>query len=201
MSADTNARALYLMLLLVLIVPGAALAARRVPWKNTAKMALAWVGIFAVALVVVSFRDSYRRAWQGAQEVFYGQDESITGGAVSLAMADDGHFWANVSVNGVRRRMLIDSGATTTSLSVDTAKAAGLDLEQSPFPTVLDTANGSVVARVSTVRLLKLGGIDAHDLPVVVAPAFGDTDVLGMNFLSKLRAWRVEGQTLVLEPK
>ena len=90
---------------------------------------------------------------------------------------------------------------STTSLSLDTAQAAGLDLEQSPFPTVLDTANGSVVARVSTVKLLTIGTIRAHDLPVVVAKEFGDMDVIGMNFLSKLKAWRVEGRTLVLEPK
>jgi aspartyl protease family protein len=201
MDTDTNARALYLTLLLVLIVPGAALAARRVPLKNSARMALAWIGIFAIGFVLVSFRDSYRAALDGAQELFYGKDQSVSGGIVSVAMADDGHFWAKVEVNGVERRMLIDSGATTTSLSVATANAAGLDLEQSPFPTILNTANGKVLARVSTVKLLTLGSIKAQDLPVVVAPGFGDTDVIGMNFLSKLKAWRVEGRTLILQPK
>jgi aspartyl protease family protein len=47
---------------------------------------------------------------------------------------------------------------------------------------------------------LRLGDIAARGLGVVVSPAFGDTDVLGMNFLSKLKSWRVEGQTLILEP-
>jgi aspartyl protease family protein len=51
------------------------------------------------------------------------------------------------------------------------------------------------------VRDLKLGDIVARDLPVVVSPAFGDTDVLGMNFLSQLKSWRVEGRTLILTPK
>lgn len=196
---DDSAHAL--LMLLWLIFPVSALAARRLPLKSTAKMALAWVAIFALGLVVVIWRDSYRAMWASAQELFYGKDQSVTGGTVNIAMADDGHFWANVVVNGVSRRMLIDSGATTTSLSLDTAQAAGLDLEQSPFPTVLDTANGSVVARVSTVKLLTIGTIRAHDLPVVVAKEFGDMDVIGMNFLSKLKAWRVEGRTLVLEPK
>ena len=35
---------------------------------------------------------------------------------------------------------------------------------------------------------------------MVVSPAFGETDVLGMNFLSRLKSWRVEGSTLILEP-
>jgi aspartyl protease family protein len=47
---------------------------------------------------------------------------------------------------------------------------------------------------------LRFGTIVARDLPVVVSPAFGTTDVLGMNFLSKLKSWRVEGRTLILEP-
>jgi aspartyl protease family protein len=29
----------------------------------------------------------------------------------------------------------------------------------------------------------------------------GDTNLLGMNFLSSLESWRVEGRTLVLEPR
>ena len=29
---------------------------------------------------------------------------------------------------------------------------------------------------------------------------FGDIDVLGMNFLSRLKSWRVEGRTLILTP-
>ena len=128
-------------------------------------------------------------------------DQLVSGDTVRINMADDGQFWADVDLNGVRRRMLIDSGATTTSLSADTAKAAGLDLDESPFATVLDTANGSVAAKVSSVDRLKLGGIAAHNLPVVVSPAFGDTDVIGMNFLSRLKSWRVDGKTLVLQPK
>jgi aspartyl protease family protein len=34
----------------------------------------------------------------------------------------------------------------------------------------------------------------------VTSPGLGDLDVLGMNFLSKLQSWRVEGRTLVLVP-
>jgi len=57
-----------------------------------------------------------------------------------------------------------------------------------------------VTARVSTAKRLTIGGIEARDLPVVVSPSFGDQDVIGMNFLSRLKSWRVEGRTLVLQP-
>jgi aspartyl protease family protein len=34
----------------------------------------------------------------------------------------------------------------------------------------------------------------------VSAPGLGSLDVLGMNFLTKLDSWRVEGRTLILVP-
>jgi len=37
-------------------------------------------------------------------------------------------------------------------------------------------------------------------LAVVVAEEFGDSNVIGMNFLSQLKSWRVEGNEMILEP-
>ena len=37
--------------------------------------------------------------------------------------------------------------------------------------------------------------IAASNLKVMISPALGDLDVLGMNFLSKLASWRVEDGT------
>ncbi len=115
-------------------------------------------------------------------------------------MSPDGHFWARVNFGGVSRRMLIDSGATVTALSQDTAVAAGLNVRDALFPMLLRTANGTVRAQTAAVDELRLGNVVARDVPVVVSPAFGNTDVLGMNFLSRLKSWRVEGKTLVLVP-
>ena len=123
----------------------------------------------------------------------------MVGDTVPIRMSPDGHFWARVSVDGVSRRMLVDSGATLTALSVASAQAAGLRPRAPVMPVVLNTANGMIRAQTAKVETLKLGTIRAYDLPVVVSPAFGDTDVLGMNFLSRLKSWRVEGQTLILE--
>ena len=193
---DTG-NALYLALLLIL--PVSSLVARRLPIGQVAKMALAWAAIFAVALLVVSGRDRIAAGWSYVTGALVGSDQQVVGGDVRIRKADDGHFWAIAEINGVRRRMLIDSGATTTAISAATAKAANLDLDESPFGTVLSTANGDIAVSRSTVKKLDVGTITTSDLSVVVSPSFGDTDVLGMNFLSRLKGWRVEGDTLILE--
>jgi len=57
-----------------------------------------------------------------------------------------------------------------------------------------------VHAKAGTVDALAVGAIEARRLKVVISPALRNTDVLGMNFLSQLAAWRVEGRTLFLVP-
>ena len=188
-------------LLVMLILPVSALAARKLPIGRTIKMALAWLAIFTTLLVIVGNRHRVAPVFRGVGDALSISDQSVSGNTVRIRMAEDGHFYASALINGVERRMLIDSGATTTAISSKTAKAAGLDLAESIFPTMLDTANGTISAARSTAARIDVGDIHAVDLPVVVSLAFGDMDVLGMNFLSRLGSWRVEGSFLILEPR
>lgn len=126
--------------------------------------------------------------------------QSVVGAELRVPMSADGHFWVEASINGTKRRMLVDSGATVTAVPVETATAAGLDAATNPMPVMIRTANGTITARSTRAQELRLGNIIARDLGVIVSPAFGDTHVLGMNFLSRLESWRVEGRTLILKP-
>ena len=116
-------------------------------------------------------------------------------------MASDGHFWVRVKLgNGIERRMLVDSGATVTAISSDTAAEAGIEPSAGMMPVMMQTANGMVAAQTAVVDELRIGNVVARDIPVVVSPAFGDMNVVGMNFLSRLKSWRVEDGTLILVP-
>src|SRR5260221_6468486 len=75
-------------------------------------------------------------------------DQKVTGKELRLPMASDGHFWVRASINGVERRMLIDSGATITAVSARTARDANVDTSAAGFaPIILQTANGSAPGR------------------------------------------------------
>ena len=127
-------------------------------------------------------------------------DQRVAGKELRVKMAPDGHFWVVASVNGVRRRMLIDSGATVTAVSQSTARQAHIDTGSGLAPVVLRTANGAAPAQTGRIDELRVGNIVARNLRVVTSPGLGELDVLGMNFLSKLQSWRVEGRTLILVP-
>jgi aspartyl protease family protein len=126
--------------------------------------------------------------------------QTVVGDEVRIPMSRDGHFWAKVSLNGTERRMLVDSGATVTALSEATAEKAGVKADSTLVPLIMKTANGTVRADAGTIDRLAIGAIEARKLKVVISPGLGDTDVLGMNFLSELESWRVEGRTLILKP-
>lgn len=198
MNLSQSADLLWYLMALVLV--GAALMSRRVSLGGVLGMALIWVVIFAIVLVMFSYRQELGKVGQHVRNDVLGPAPSeVSGGALRVSLSPDGHFWVNGTVNGVQTRFLVDSGATITALSDDVARSAGLIIEDGPG-VVMQTANGSVQARRSSITNLMVGPIDSSDLPVVVSNSFNGINVLGMNFLSRLKSWRVEQNEMVLEP-
>jgi aspartyl protease family protein len=126
--------------------------------------------------------------------------QSIEGSETHIPMARDGHFWIKATVNGAPQRFMVDTGATLTALSPNTASAAALDQQALRQQVMLRTANGTVAADLVTIDEMRFGNVVARDLDAVVAPGLGETNVIGMNLLSRLASWRVEDNTLILVP-
>jgi aspartyl protease family protein len=158
------------------------------------------LGLLAFALFLLARQAPYEPHLARLSERLGLDSQEVAGTEVRIRMSPDGHFWANVTLNGVKRRMLVDSGATITAISERTAREARVERDQGLVPVVLRTASGLAEAHGGTVRELRLGTVAARDLKVVISPALGDLEVLGMNFLSALASWRVEGRTLILTP-
>ena len=197
MSGDQTVQVLGAVMMLTLI--GSSLLSRRLPLGQAARMVAGWLLIFAAVLVGYSYRFELNAVVQRVAGDLLGERGQTVGSTLRLPMAPDGHFWVRARVNGEEVRFLIDSGATTTAVSTDTAAAADLDLDTG-LPVAINTANGVIEARRTRIRRLSMGPILSKDMAAVVSPAFGDTNVLGMNFLSSLDSWRVDGRTLILEP-
>jgi aspartyl protease family protein len=194
---DQALNLVYLVGCLVLVASG--LLVRRAPIGQTLKMALAWVLIFAAAFAVFTLRDDFRALGGRILAELTGEaGQEVKGGELRIRAASDGHFWIDGEVNGRAVRFLVDSGATVTTLTRATADRAGV-AAGGGFGVVVETANGTTMVDRGRARSLKIGPIERSDIALHISSTLGDTNVLGMNFLSTLSAWGVEGRTLVLK--
>ncbi len=127
-------------------------------------------------------------------------EQVVEGGETRIARAPDGHYWLRAEINGHPANFLVDTGATLTAVSTETAAAAGLQPREAGIPVRMQTANGAVAAELTTIDELRFGNVAARGLDAVIAPGLGPTNVIGMNFLSRLASVRLEGETMILVP-
>ncbi|MGV3457717.1 retropepsin-like aspartic protease family protein [Sphingomonas sp.] len=177
------------------------LSVRNMQFGFIVKTVIGWAAIAALIYVVVINKDRIGDQLEAiTTSVGLSEPAQVTSGeTVRIRLSPDGHFWARATINGIERRMLIDSGATVSAISEGTAQAAGIEYVRG-LPVQVSTANGTVDARRAQAERIAVGSLATKDLTVFVAPSFGDLDVLGMNFLTRLKSWRVEGNVLILEP-
>lgn len=195
----TDDRTVYVLFgLLMLVLPLSSLLARRPSIGTVLRALLGWAVIVGVLYVAFGNRERISELAGTIGERLGVAEQSVDGDTVRIQQSVDGHFWAVARLNGVERRMLIDSGATSTAISEATAKAIGVTPRRVP-PVLLTTANGTIEAARGRIETVRIGSLETRDLPVVISPAFGEMDVVGMNFLSRLGSWRVARGTLILE--
>ena len=184
----------YIVLTMMLVLSG--LMVRREPVARLLTYGLAWVAIFGAGFILFTFRDNLSWVWQRVRAEATG--EPVRQGAeLRIPMAIDGHFWVPAKLNGHTVRFMVDSGASVTTISSAVAKDAGIVIGSRRG--VVNTANGAVLVAQGTADRLEVGPIVRTGFPVDVNDR-DDTNLLGMNFLSSLQGWRVEGSDLVLVP-
>lgn len=192
---DTTARAIYLVLILALLV-----SSLFAGWRIRGWTAMRYVGIWLliafVLVVAYAFRPEAQMVWNriiGAaipSEPLAGAD-----GTVNVRMADDGHYHVIARVNGERVEMLVDTGASTVVLPIETAKDLGVDVDSLRFTTPFETANGRVMGASFRLKAIEIGGILRRDVPASVVPDLSKP-LLGMSFINTLSSYSVSGETL-----
>ena len=192
---DLQLGGLYL-LMAVMLVAGA-LIGRRAPLAKGITSVLAFVVIFGAGFVVFSFRDDLHYVAQRLEAEATGKPIELVGDIIRVPIAVDGHFWVQAEVNGVPVDFLVDSGATMTTVGRKTAALAGLRVSGQRNQ-VVRTGNGLIRVATGTAETVEIGGIERRGVRMFVADG-DELNVLGMNYLTSLKRWSVEGRWLVLE--
>lgn len=111
-----------------------------------------------------------------------------------LERSENGHFYANVEVNGHLVRFMVDTGATGVALTEKTAERIGIPFSRNEYSEIGKGASG--VVRGAFVRLdkLALDGKEARSLDGVVLEG-GDMNLLGQGFLGRFSV-EMRGDTM-----
>jgi aspartyl protease family protein len=183
-----------------LVLAASALVAYRLPIGKLLRMILAWVGIFAFAFLILSFRPEMKMVWERLTGELTGAPRQVSSDKeIRLTRMDNGHFWVRAKVNGQDVNFMVDSGASTTAINAKTAESVGIDWAGSNDIAELSTANGNVTAKQVKLSSISVDGFTIKDHTAVVAEEFGETNVVGMNFLDAFESWNVSGDIMTLK--
>lgn len=113
----------------------------------------------------------------------------------------DGHFHLDGEANGTSVRFLVDTGATSTVLTLADARRVGIDVDSLAFNRPVNTANGQTFYASASLDSLSIGPYRLGGVPVGVMPEQAmDVSLLGMSTINRFSSWRVEGNRMVLVP-
>jgi len=118
-------------------------------------------------------------------------------GAVELQRDSDGHFYADVQINGSNVHMLVDTGASSIALSREDAQAAGIATSIGMNDVVGQGADGPIHGEYAQLDRVELGPLSATGLHAVILNS-GNQSLLGQSFLSKFNSVEIQGDTMVL---
>jgi len=172
-------------------------------WQGSGSQALRYAATWLAIFVGLILAYSYKNDVSGLYERFTGelnpaQPVARADNAITLRRADDGHFYADTSINGVSLRMLADTGATAISLSLADAKRVGIDVDHLSFNLTMTTANGNAQGAEVELDEVRVGLIVRRKVRAIVSPNM-DGSVLGMSFFNTLTKFQIERNELLLQ--
>ena len=192
---DLQLGGLYLLMAVMLIA--GALIGRRAPIARGITSILAFLVIFGAGFIVFSFRDDLNYVAQRLEAEATGKPVSLAENVIRVPIAVDGHFWIQAEVNGVPVDFLVDSGATMTTIGRKTAALAQIPVSGQRNQ-IVRTGNGLIRVATARAQSVTVGDIERQNVRMFVADG-DELNVLGMNYLTSLTRWSVEGRWLVLE--
>ncbi len=130
---------------------------------------------------------------EDALEDYYNEVQEI-----AIERSSDGHFYADVDVDGTPVGFLIDTGASSIALTGADAEAIGLYWDDDELQVVGRGASGDVFGKPVTLKEVTLGDFVVRNVPAAIVPNGLDKSLLGQSFLKEIENVNISGDLMVL---
>jgi len=177
--------------LLATAIGGSLIAQNRRNLGRTFQQALIWAMIFVGAFAISGL-------WPRLVDLINPPQILTETGGIALPLAPDGHYYADVKVNGVVINFTVDTGATLVVLSREDAAKIGLKPDELAYYDRAHTANGEVATAPIWLDTMQLGPVTEPDVRAAVNQGDMRGSLLGMSFLSRFSRIEIAGGQLIL---
>ncbi len=188
--SDNWPRIAYFVLLLIAL-SGYLLVEMRKDFGKSMRQMLAWGLIFLGLVAGFGLWDDIRKN--------VAPQQIVEGRRIELPMADNGHFFINLRLNGTDVAFMVDTGASDMALRREDAERAGIKLDDLSYTGFASTANGTVSTAPVRIGLVQIGEITDENVSADVVQGDLDISLLGMSYLRRFARVGFEGETMVLE--
>jgi len=202
METDDFGRMVYLLPIALMLSAGIWASRRNI--GETMRNLMIWlVIILALATVYLYRQDMLGVGNRLLAGLVPGRAVVVTtsegGSEIILHKLLNGHFEADVSVNGQTIQMLVDTGASMVALSHADAERIGIIPENLDYSMTVMTANGRTRAAPVTLDRVAIGPIVRTGVAASVAEDGKlDQSLLGMSFLETLGSMQMQTDELRL---
>lgn len=161
---------------------------------------LIWGLIFLIIIIGYAFRFELNYTTQRVVSVLIPSYNWVNKqGELVISRSNDGHFYIDILVNGVKIKFMIDTGASDVALTTNDAKMLGFDLSKLHYTRIYSTANGT-----STAAPVKLDSVVIdnraffRNIEAHIGTGALDISLLGMSVLERFKSFRIDRDMLIL---
>jgi aspartyl protease family protein len=200
MRTDDFGRVVYLLPIALMLAAG--IWGRRISVGETLRHLMIWlVLILGLATAYLYRQEAFGVGNRLLAGLVPGRAVVVTtsegGEEVILHKLLNGHFEADVQINGQTISMLVDTGASMVALSREDAERVGIIPENLTYSMSVMTANGRAQAAPVTLSEVAIGPIVRNNVNASVAEDGKlDQSLLGMSFLSTLGSLQMQTDEL-----
>ena len=126
-----------------------------------------------------------------------GAQTNIGSGEMVLDRGSDGHFYADVEINGTPVHMLVDTGASGIALSREAARSAGIATSIGMNEVIGQGAGGEVHGEQVQIDRIRLGAVSMEGVSAVVLDG-GEMSLLGQDFLQRFQSVEIRDDRMIL---
>ncbi len=188
MPDDTVMRLVYMGVLLATLA-GWAIVEMRKGLGRTVKMMLAWGMILLGLMAVYGLWGDITRGLRPSQQADAAQ--------VTLPRAADGHYYAQIQIQGQEISFMVDTGASDVVLTRRDARKLGIDPASLLYLGQAFTANGPVRTARVDLSDVRFGPFRDASLGASVNEGEMDGSLLGMAYLNQFKI-TISGDQMVL---